>query len=148
MKESNYPSIKKIFSKDTFFIFTMNFIEQCTPFCFTICHFSGNFIIPSSQNFLSFWTKKLFFWQYLWQSSREMKFYTLKEFCKNWKKWKSKGAMSGEYNGWIRTSQATFCLVIKETCIVGVFWWKIMCFLQNKSRCFLSSVAFSWSNFE
>ena len=135
--------------KDIFFIFTMNFIEQCTPFCFTIfCHFSGSFIIPSSQNFLSFWTKKLFFWQCLWQSSREMKFYPLKEFCKNWKKWKPKGAISGEYSGWIRTSQATFCLVIKETCIVGIFWWKIMCFLLNNSRRFLSSIAFSWSNCE
>ena len=29
-----------------------------SPFCSTtFCHFSGNFIILSSQNFLSFWTK-------------------------------------------------------------------------------------------
>ena len=44
----------------------------------TFCHFSGNFIIPSSQNFLSFWAKN---WsRYLLQSSRELKFFPLREF--------------------------------------------------------------------
>ena len=44
--------------KDTFFIFTKNFYSS---FCSTIlCHFSGNFIILSSQNFFIFLHKELF----------------------------------------------------------------------------------------
>ena len=32
-------------------------------------------------------------------------FFPLREFCKDWNQWKSEGTMSGEYEGWIRTSQ-------------------------------------------
>ena len=59
--------------------------------------------------------------------------------------------MSGEYGGWIRTSQTScnsFCLVIKETCGLVLSWWKIMCFLLTKPACFSSSATFSWSNWE
>ena len=53
----------KVKIKDTFLIFTKNFIELHIH-----CHFLGNFIIPSSQNFLSFWAKNCSRW--LLQSSR------------------------------------------------------------------------------
>ena len=121
-----------------------------SPFCFTtFYHFSGNFIIPSSQNFLSSWAKNCS--RCLLQSSRELKFFPLRKFCKDRNKWKSEGAMSGEYSGWIRTSQPScnrFCLVIKETCGLALPWWKIMHFLLTNSGCFSSSAAFSWSNRE
>ena len=121
-----------------------------SPFCATtFCHFLGNFIIPSSQNFLSFWTKNCS--RCLLQSSRELKFFPLKEFCNDLNKWISEGAMFGKYNGWIITSQPScnsFCLVIKETCDLALSWWKIMRFLLTNSGCFSSSDAFSWSNWE
>ena len=67
-----------------------------SSFCSTtFCHFSGNFKIPSSQNFLSFQSKNCS--RYLLQSPRELKFFLLREFCKDQNKWKSEGAMSGEY---------------------------------------------------
>ena len=59
--------------------------------------------------------------------------------------------MSGEYSRWNRTSQSSsnsFCLVIKETCGLGLSWWKIMHFLFTNSGCFSSSAAFSWSDWE
>ena len=41
--------------KETFFVFTSNFIEQrIHHFVPLFCNLSGIFIIPSSQNFLSF----------------------------------------------------------------------------------------------
>ena len=76
---------------------------------------------------------------------------SLREFCKDRNKWKSEGAMSGEYGGWIRTSQPScnsFCLVIKETCSLALTWWKIMCFLLTNSGRFSMSAAFSWSTWE
>ena len=115
----------------------------------TFCHFSGNFIISSSQNFLSFWAKNCS--RCLLQSSRELKFFPLKEFCKDLNKWKSKGAMSGEYSRWIRTSQPScnsFYLVIKETCGLALSWWKIMHFLLTNSGHFSLSAAFIWPNWE
>ena len=122
--------------------------KRYSSFCSTtFCHFSGNFIIPSSQNFLSFWAKNCSRW--LLQSSRELKVFPLRQFCKDLNKWKSEGAMSGEYGGWIRTfqpSRNSFCLVIKETCGLALSWWKIMRFLLTNSGCFSSSAAFSWSN--
>ena len=55
-----------------------------SPFCSTtFCHFSGNFIIPSSQNFLSFWAKNCS--TCLLQSSRELKFSPLRKLCKDQK---------------------------------------------------------------
>ena len=114
----------------------------------TFCHFSGTFIISSSQNFLPFWAKNCS--RCLLQSSRELKFFPLREFCKDLNKWKSKGAISGEYGSWIRTSQQScnsFCLVIKETCGLALSWWRIMHFLLTNSGSFSLSVAFSWSTF-
>ena len=61
------------------------------------------------------------------QSFRELKFFPLTEFCKDWNKWKSESEMSGEYGGWIRTSQPncnSVCLVIKETRSLEFPWWK------------------------
>ena len=106
-----------------------------SSFCSTtFCHFSGNFKIPSSQNFLSFQSKNCS--RYLLQSSRELKFFPLRGFCKDRNKWKSKGAMSGEYGGRIRTSQPScnsFYLLIKATCGLALSWWKILCFLLTSS---------------
>ena len=63
-----------------------------SPFCSTTFrHFSGNFVIPSSQNFLSFWEKNCS--RCLLQSSRELKCFPLREFCKDQNKWKSEGAI-------------------------------------------------------
>ena len=93
-----------------------------SPICSTtICHFSGNFIIPSSQNFLSFWAKD--YSRCCLQSSRELKIFPLRKCCKDWNKWKSEGARSAEYNEWIRTSQSscnTFAWASKITwsCII------------------------------
>ena len=121
-----------------------------SPFCSTtICHFAGNFIILSSQNFFSFWAKNCS--RCLLQSFRELKLFPLREFCKDRNKWKSEGAMSGEYGRWIRTSQPrcnSFCIVIKEICGLVLSWWKIIRFLLTDSGCFSSSAAFSWSNWE
>ena len=59
-----------------------------SPFCYTtFCHFSGSFIIPSPQNFLSFWAKNCS--RCLLQSSRELTFFPLREYCKDWNKWKT-----------------------------------------------------------
>ena len=44
-------------------------------------HFSGYFIISSSQNFLSFWAKNSS--RCLLQSSKELKYFPLREFCKD-----------------------------------------------------------------
>ena len=53
----------------------------CSPFCSTtFCHFSGNFIIPPSQNFLSFWAKN--YSRCLLQSSKELTFFPLRQFYK------------------------------------------------------------------
>ena len=78
-------------------------------------------------------------------------FFPLREFYKDWNKWKSEGAVSGEYGGGIRTSQPScnsFCLVIRETCSLVLSWWKIMRGLLINFRHFLSSAAFSWSTWE
>ena len=115
----------------------------------TFCYFLGNFIIPSSPNFLSHWAKNCS--RCLLQSSRELKFFPLKEFCKDWNKWKFEGAMSDEYGEWIRTSQpscSSFGLVIKEMFGLELSWWKIMCFLLTNSRRFSLSDALSWSHWE
>ena len=52
-----------------------------------------------------------------------MKSFPLKEFYKDWNKWKSKGAMPDEYHRWIKTSQPSgniFCVIIEETwsCVI------------------------------
>ena len=117
-----------------------------SPFCSTtFCHFSGNFIIPSYQNFLSLWPKNCS--RCLLQSSRGLKFFPLREFCKDQNKWKSEGATSGEYCGWIRTSQPScnrFCLVVRETRSLV----EVMRFLLTDSGRFSLSAAFSWSHWE
>ena len=122
----------------------------CSPFCSAaFCHFSGNFVIPSYQNFLSFWAKNCS--RRFLQSSRELKIFLLREFCKDWSKWKSEDAMSGEYSRWIRASQPSsnsFYLVIKGTCSLALSWWKIMHFLLSNSGFFSLSPAFIWPNWD
>ena len=107
-----------------------------SPFCSTtFCHFSGNFIIPSSQNFLSFWAKNCS--RCLLQSSRKLNFFfSLTEFCKDLNKWKPQGAMSSENNGWIRTyslSLTVFAQLSKKHVIfhyrdgrLFIFCWLIL----------------------
>ena len=74
-----------------------------SPFCSTtFFHFSANFRTPSSQSF--FFLSKVHF-RCLLQSSRKLKCFPLREFCKDRNKWISDGPVSGEYSGWIRTSQ-------------------------------------------
>ena len=138
-------------TKDTLFTFINNFIDQhIQPFCSTtFCHLLGNFMIPSSQNFLFFWAKNCS--RCLLQYSRELKYFPLREFYKDKNKWKSNGAMPGEYSRWIGTSQTStnsFCLVIKGACGLALSWWKITCFLLTNSGCFPSSAAFSWTNWK
>ena len=49
-----------------------------SPFCSAnFCHFPGNFVIPSSQNFLSFWARNCCS-RCLLQYSRELKFFSIK----------------------------------------------------------------------
>ena len=109
-----------------------------SKFCSTISyHFSGNLIIPSSQNFISFWAKNDF--RCLLQSSWELNLFPLREFCKKQNKQKPEGAVSGEYGSWVRTSKLScnsFCLVIKETWGLTLSWWKIIHFLLNNSNTF------------
>ena len=53
------------------------------------------------------------------QSSRELNFFPVTEFCKDQNKWESEGAVSGEYGSGIGISQPgcdSFCLTIRETC--------------------------------
>lgn len=130
--------------KDIFFIFTKNFIEQHIQFCSTIfCHFSGNFVIPFSQNFLSFWAKNCS--RCPLQSSKKWKFFPLRKFCKDWN--------NGSFNVWwiwqmdqnLLTKLHIFCLVILET--RGLVWssWEIMFSFYLIWMLFMST-AFSWSN--
>ena len=95
----------KIKLKDTIFIFTKNVIKQCTHHFVSLpsAIFQAPSIIPSSQNFLYFWAKNCS--RYPLQSSRELKFFPLRKFCKDQNKWTFEGVMSGECGGWIRTSQ-------------------------------------------
>ena len=77
-----------------------------------------NFIFPKLFIFLS---KELF--QAPFTAFQGVEIFPLREVCKDWNKWKSNGAMSGEYGAWIRTSQPScdsFCLVIKETWSWGI----------------------------
>ena len=69
-------------------------------------------------------------------------FFSLRKFCKDLSKWKSKGVMSGECGEWIRTSQPS-CKFLPGhqsnmwSCII------LMLFLLTNSRCFFLSSAFS-----
>ena len=72
-------------------------------FSTTFCHFPGNCTIPSFQNFFIFLSKELF--QVPFTLFQGIEFFPLREFCKDWNKWKSKSTMSGEYGGSVRTSQ-------------------------------------------
>ena len=68
--------------------------------------FSGNFLIPSSQNILSYWAKNCS--KCLSQSSRELKSFLLREYGKDRNAWKSEGSFSGKYGEWIRSSQPSW----------------------------------------
>ena len=87
-----------------------------SPFCSTtFCHSSSNFIILSSLN-LIFLSKELFWVAFT--VLRELKFFPLREFCKDQNKWKPEGTMFSQYCEWIKTSQPScnnLCLVIKYT---------------------------------
>ena len=108
-----------------------------SPFCSaTFCHFPGNFRIPSFQDIWSFWAKN--YSRFVLQSSRELKYSALREFCEDWTKEQSEGAVSGEYGGWIRTTQPScndFCLSPKKHMVLWyhypdkrlcVFCWLIL----------------------
>ena len=104
----------------------------------------------SFQNILSFWAKN--YSRCLLQSSREWKFFPLREFYKDQNKRKSEGAMSGEYGGWIRTSQPSsnsFCLSSKKHVVLRypngrlyLFCWLILDAFHQ------SSATFNWSKWE
>ena len=67
-----------------------------SPFCpTTFCHFSGNLIIPSFQNFFYQFKQKTIP-GILFQSSRKWKIFPLREFFKDQNKWISQGATSGD----------------------------------------------------
>ena len=104
----------------------------------------------SFQNVLSFWAKN--YSRCLLQSSREWKFFPLREFYKDQNKRKSEGAMSGEYGGWIRTSQPSsnsFAWSSKKHAVLRypngrlyLFCWLILDAFHQ------SSATFNWSNWE
>ena len=76
------PSVFYVKIKDTFFHFRQElywttYLLLCST---TFCHFSGNFLIPSSQNFWSSWTKNCS--KCLLPSSRKLKFFPLRNFVK------------------------------------------------------------------
>ena len=105
-----------------------------------------NSVFPKPFIFLS---KELF--QVPFTVFQGIDIFSIREFCEDWNKWKSKSAMSGEYSRWIRTSQPScnsFSLVIQETCGLALSWWKMMRFLLTNFGCFSLSAAFSWSNWE
>ena len=129
----------------TYFSFSpITLMKIYSSFCSSsYCHFSGKLIIYTLPKLLSLWAKNCS--QCLLQSSRELKFFPLREFCKGKNKVKHEDAMSGEYSGWIRTSQPScndFCLIIRETCGLALSWWKIMCFLFNNSWHFFINFCF------
>ena len=100
-----------------------------------------NFVF--SKLFISL-SKKLF--QLPFTVFQGIEIFPLREFCKDWNKWISEGAMSGEHGGGIRTFQPrsnSFAWSSKK-CVILLSWWKVMHFLLINYRWFLSSTAFSW----
>ena len=67
--------------KDTFFILPITLFNNGFTILFHYLLPSSNVIIPSFQNFLSFWAKNCS-WCLL-HSSRELKIFPLREFCQN-----------------------------------------------------------------
>ena len=63
----------------------------------TFCHFPGNFIIPFSQNLLFYFLTKNCS-RCLLQSSREKKFFPLREFCRDQNKRISEDTAFGKYS--------------------------------------------------
>ena len=123
-----------------------------SSFCSTtFCHFSGNLIILSCQNVLFFKQRTVL--GDFYSLSQNWNFFPLREFCEDWNKWTSESAISGEYGGWIRTSQTSshsFCLVIthRRNMRSDLSWWKRVSFLLISSGCSSHRAAFSWSNRE
>ena len=70
-----------------------------SPFCSTtFCHFSSNFIIPSSQTFYLFDQRTVPGSFYLLLLKRnKLKFFPLIEFCTDRNKWKSESSVPGEF---------------------------------------------------
>ena len=132
--------------KDIFFIFTKNFIEQHIQFCSTIfCHFSGNFVIPSSQSFLSFWAKNCS--RCLYSLLRNGNFFHWESFVK------TEIMEIWSFNVWwiwqmgqnLLTKLHSICLVIPEARGLVLSSWKITFSFYLIWMLFMSA-AFSWSN--
>ena len=153
-KKQNYwvgQEVLRFLSKNKRHIFHFHqepYWATYSPFCSTtFCHFSSNVIIPSSQNVLSFWAKNCS--GCLLQSSRELKFFPLREFCEDRNEWKSEGAclvnMADESE--LPSQVVTpFAWSSKATCGLVLSWCKIIHFLLTNSRHFSLSAVFSWSN--
>ena len=68
-------------------------------------------------------------------------FFPLREFSKDWNKWTSESAMSGNYGGWIRTSQPScnsLWLVIRKHAVLYYSCGRLSIF------CWLIPEAFHW----
>ena len=74
----------------------MDSLPLCHLGSLSSCYFSGNFIISSPQNFFFLGAKNCS--RCHLQFLGELKFFPLIEFYKDQKKWKSKDAMSAEYD--------------------------------------------------
>lgn len=122
----------KVKLKDIFCIFTKNFTEwHYSSFCSTTFWYFqaiSQFYLPKIFYFFEQRTLPCVFYSL----PEKGNFFPWREFHKDQNKWISKGAISGEYAEWIKSFQSCcnkFCLVIKETCILGLSCWNIMCFL-------------------
>ena len=74
----------------------------------------------------------------------ELKFFPLREFCKDQNKWKFEGTMSGEYSRWIGASKPrynSFSLVIKASLPFWVFLMEDYGFLFTNFGRFSTSAA-------
>ena len=108
-------------------------------------HFSGYFIISSSQNFLSFWAKNSS--RCLLQSSKELKYFPLREFCKDLMKLQYLVNTTDES---VLPSQAIIVFVwsSKKHVVLHYHDGRLCIFLLTNSGHFLLRTAFSWSNWE
>ena len=105
-------------------------------FCsITLCHFLGNFIIPSYTDFFFLFEQRTVPGSFL-QSSRELKFFPLRQFCKDQNKWKFEGVMSSQHSRWFRTSQQSCNIFLPghqrnmQSCIIPdgllLFSWSVV----------------------
>ena len=89
--KSGWPKSSLFLSKNkrhSFHFHQELYWTTCSPLCSTVfCHFSGNFIIPSSPSFLSFRTVP----GALYSLPGNWNFFPLREFCKDQKRWMKEG---------------------------------------------------------